>query len=264
MSSANMVLFMEEELDERKFDLILKSYDANNLITEWSIERADVCLWVRYSLLKNDKESKDILDDITQFSSDKIKNWKMNSVIYVQPSKEMIAFFLATSFCESIYKILNKVKNVLLYHGPSGLLINEQIGNIRFENSSKFYDYRTIDSALVEKIIDDLNKEFSWILVCFEDDEGRNIVTMSLNEGKILLDSEVISNNTNKVNFLFWFQTQLATRSFSEWFICRFVSPRTLNDTPMLVVVEFSNSILSSIELNIADPALILMMIGPM
>ncbi|MFP4978673.1 hypothetical protein ACE6ED_24925 [Paenibacillus sp. CN-4] len=172
MSIANLVLFMEEEIDEKIFDSMLKSYGANKQITEWNIEKSDACLWVRHSLLEDDLESKEIFKDIIQFSSEELKNWKVKSAIFVQPSKEMNAIFLAASFCKFIYQNLNKNKNILLYHGQSGIFINEQIENLRFENSTTFYDFRTVYDRLHEKMVDDLIQEFSWILESYEDDEG--------------------------------------------------------------------------------------------
>lgn len=172
MSIINMVLFMEEEFDGEILDSIIKSYGGNKQLTEWVVEKSGACLWVRHRLIENDMESKEILTDIIQSSSEEIKNWKMKSAIFIQPSKDMNANFLATSFCKFLYQNLNKNKNVLLYHGQSGIFINEQLENLRFENSSKFYDFRMINDILIEKMINDLIQEFSWIIECYEDDEG--------------------------------------------------------------------------------------------
>lgn len=169
MSQSNIVMYMEEELSIEKLNSVLSEFGAKDQKSSWGIERSNSWIWVNYYILKDNDEIRNMWFDI---SKDKVKNTNLKTALFIQPSKDRNATFLALSFCKEIYSILDKSKDVFIYHGDSGLFVNDEIENLKFKNTQQFYDSRLINDEIIEGIIQCLNEEFVGGIECIEEDGG--------------------------------------------------------------------------------------------
>lgn len=165
---------MEEDININKIEDILIQYQAKNQHGCWGIEKYNSWIWVNYYLLEYYCEIRQIWNNISFDLSKKIKSKKMKTALFVQPSKDINAVFLALDFCQDIYNILDKKRLVVLYHADSGLFINSQIENLCFKNSLQFYDYRLIDEELIKDMIEYLECEFQDMIDCIIENEIEN------------------------------------------------------------------------------------------
>ncbi|MBT2289188.1 hypothetical protein J7E73_08585 [Paenibacillus albidus] len=172
MSQSNIVLYMEEEFSLDKLKNILSKFNAKDQNSCWGIERCNSWIWVNYYIVEENTETMGIWREISQESVEKTKNIEVKTALFIQPSKDRNAVFFALSFCQEVYSALDKGKSVFLYHGDSGLFVNNEIENLKFKSSQQFYDYRKINKEIVENIIKCLNEEFLGGIECIVDDGG--------------------------------------------------------------------------------------------
>lgn len=169
MSQSNIVMYMEEELSIEKLNSVLSELGAKDQISSWGIERSNSWIWINYYILEDADEIRNMWVDI---SKDKVNNTDLKTALFIQPSKDRNATFLALSFCKEIYSILDKSKNVFIYHGDSGLFVNDEIDNLKFKNTQQFYDSRLINDEVIEGIIQCLTEELVGGIECIEEDGG--------------------------------------------------------------------------------------------
>ncbi|WP_153977067.1 hypothetical protein [Paenibacillus xylanilyticus] len=171
MSQTNLVIYMEEELSNEKINNILSKFDAKDQVSSWAMEHFNSWIWVNFYKLENHEEIRDIWFDISK-DAQNLKNSRVKTALFIQPSRDRNAVFFALSFCKEIYSILDKSKDVYLYHGDSGLFVNDEIENLEFKNTQQFYDSRLTSDEITESMIQCLNDELTGGIECIEEDGG--------------------------------------------------------------------------------------------
>ncbi|CAH1224493.1 hypothetical protein [Paenibacillus sp. JJ-223] len=172
MSRSNIVIYTEEELNIEKWRGVLSKFNAVDQLSNWGMERAGSWLWVNHYVLEHNEEIRDIWLDISRDSLADSKKRQMQTAIFVQPSRDRNAVFFALSFCKEIYAILDKRKEVCMYHAESGLFCNDQIENLTFLNTSQFYDKRQTNSETIHCMLQCLTEEFKAGIECIVEDGG--------------------------------------------------------------------------------------------
>ena len=79
---------------------------------------------------------------------------------------------------------------------------------------------------------------------------------MNLQEGKLNIDSQIISKGTDKTDFITLFSQELNAREKNEICTCRFKLPKKIGKLDFWVTIKFVNSTIRSIVLKNADPNL--------
>ena len=79
---------------------------------------------------------------------------------------------------------------------------------------------------------------------------------MNLKDGKLNIDSQIISKDTNKTDFITLFSRELKVRDNNEICTCRFKLPKKIGKLDFWVTIKFINSTIWSILLKNVDPNL--------